>query len=76
MKRTSCTSYEKLEQAKLPQKKLLSENLFKNSNSLKTRKTHALNTESDASEREKERKRVICVARHTKTRVSVVAVKR
>ncbi len=37
---------------------------------------HVLNTESDASEREKERKRVMCVTRHTKTRVSVVAVKR
>jgi hypothetical protein len=68
-----------LEQAKLPQKKLLSENLFKTptlSKHAKPTSCHALDTESDASEREKERKRVMCVTRHTKTRVSVVAVKR
>jgi hypothetical protein len=56
----------------------LSENLFKNSNSLKTRKTHVLPRPQhrERCTRERQRKRVMCVTRHTKTRVSVVAVKR
>lgn len=64
MKRTSCTSYEKLEQAKLPQKKLLSENLFKNSNSLKKRKTHVLPRPQhrERCKRERKREKELCVS--------------